>query len=128
MKSNQTQSSNTTGIRDNHYFGKVGNFLNEKIQANATCRFVSAYFSIFGFEALRASLLEIDELHFLFGDPAFIKQIDVEQSQAKAFNIIEQDLWLKNRLEQKAIAKLCTQWISEKVKIHSLIKSNLGSM
>lgn len=125
MKSDQTQSSNTSGIRDNHYFGKVGDFLNEKIQANAKCRFVSAYFSIFGFEALRASLSDIDELHFLFGDPAFIKQIDVEQSQAKAFDITEQDLWLINRLEQKAIAKMCAAWITEKVKIHSLIKSNL---
>jgi hypothetical protein len=35
-----------SGIRDNHDFGKVGDFLKEKIQPNAQLRFVSAYFSI----------------------------------------------------------------------------------
>ncbi len=125
MKSKETTSINTSSIRDNHYFGKVGDFLNEKIQPNAKLRFVSAYFSIFGFEALRESLSNIDHLKLLFGDPTFIKQLDVKQYQAKAFDIIEQDLWLTNRLEQKAIAKMCAEWISEKVEIHSLIKSNL---
>ncbi len=28
MKNDQALSSNTSGIRDNHYFGKVGDFLN----------------------------------------------------------------------------------------------------
>jgi SNF2 family DNA or RNA helicase len=125
MNNQHKDTTKNSGIRDNHYFGKVGDFLNEKIQPNANLRFVSAYFSIFGFEALRESLSEIDKLRFLFGDPAFIKQIDAEQSQAKAFDIIEQDLWLKNRLEQKAIAKICAKWIDERVEIHSLIKSNL---
>jgi len=95
MNNQHKDTTKNSGIRDNHYFGKVGDFLNEKIQPNANLRFVSAYFSIFGFEALRESLSEIDKLRFLFGDPAFIKQIDAEQSKAKAFDIIEQDLWLK---------------------------------
>lgn len=117
--------TNQSGIRDNHDFGKVGEFLKEKIQANAQLRFVSAYFSIFGFEALKEELLSIDKLHFLFGEPTFVKQLDVAQTQAKAFHIIEQDLWLTNRLNQKAIAKICAEWIREKVEIRSLIQSNL---
>ena len=114
-----------SGIRDNHDFGKVGDFLKEKIQPNAQLRFVSAYFSIFGFEALKAELLPIDKLQFLFGEPTFVKQLDVAQSQAKAFHIVEQDLWLNNRLNQKAIAKTCADWILEKVEIRSLIQTNL---
>jgi hypothetical protein len=57
----------------------VGDFLNEKIQPNANLRFVSAYFSIFGFEALRESLSEIDKLRFLFGDQQqpFIELADI---------------------------------------------------
>jgi SNF2 family DNA or RNA helicase len=114
-----------SGIRDNHDFGKVGDFLKEKIQPNAQLRFVSAYFSIFGFEALKAELLPIDKLQFLFGEPTFVKQLDVAQSQAKAFHIVEQDLWLNNRLNQKAIAKTCANWITKKVEIRSLIQTNL---
>ena len=75
MNNDNIQLANHSGIRDNHDFGKVGEFLNEKIQANAELRFVSAYFSIFGFETLRESLTEIKTLHFLFGDPAFIKPL-----------------------------------------------------
>ncbi|MCX7074507.1 MAG: phospholipase D-like domain-containing protein [Methylococcales bacterium] len=118
-------TANQSGIRDNHRFGKVGDFLNEKIQPEAQLRFVSAYFSIFGFEALREQLLDIDKLQFLFGEPTFVKQLDVEQSQAKSFDIIEQNLWLNNRLNQKAIAKTCADWIAEKVEIRSLIQTNL---
>ncbi len=57
----------------------MGDFLNEKIQPNANLRFVSAYFSIFGFEALRESLSEIDKLRFLFGDQQqpFIELADI---------------------------------------------------
>lgn len=123
MNSKNTPQS---GIRDNHDFGKVGDFLKEKIHPNAQLRFVSAYFSIFGFEALKAELLPIDKLQFLFGEPTFVKQLDLEKSQVKAFDIVEQDLQLSvKRLEQKAIAKTCADWITEKVEIRSLIKSNL---
>ncbi len=115
-----------SGIRDNHNFGKVGDFLKDKIQSNAQLRFVSAYFSIFGFEALREELSAIDKLQFLFGEPTFVKQLDLEKSQVKAFDILEQDLQLSvKRLEQKAIAKTCADWITEKVEIRSLIKTNL---
>ena len=74
---------------------------------------------------MRKQLVSIEKLHFLFGEPTFINQLDAGIAQAKAFDIIEQDLWLKNRLEQKAIAKDCADWISDKVEIRSLIKSHL---
>jgi SNF2 family DNA or RNA helicase len=125
MKNDNPNVTTNSGIRDNHHFGKVGDFLKDKIQPTATLRFVSAYFSIFGFETLREQLLTIEKLHFLFGEPTFVNQLDTGQAQAKAFDIIEQDLWLRNRLEQKAIAKVCADWISEKVEIRSLIKSHL---
>jgi len=79
MNNQHKDTTKNSGIRDNHYFGKVGDFLNEKIQPNANLRFVSAYFSIFGFEALRESLSEIDKLRFLFGDQQqpFIELADI---------------------------------------------------
>ena len=43
----------SSGIRDNHSYGKVGDFLSEKIKPDGTLSIVSAYFSIYGFDALR---------------------------------------------------------------------------
>lgn len=40
-----------SGIRDNHKRGKVGEFLLEKIQAGSKLSFVSAYFTIYAYEA-----------------------------------------------------------------------------
>ncbi|MDD5229253.1 MAG: phospholipase D-like domain-containing protein [Methylococcales bacterium] len=114
-----------SGIRDNRHFGKVGDFLKQKIQPNSKLRFVSAYFSIFGFEALKSELLPIDKLQFLFGEPTFIKPLDVAQTEAKNFTIVDNDLSLLNRLKQKALAKVCADWIVEKVEIRSLIQTNL---
>jgi|GEM_PF-4607926 len=38
-----------SGIRDNHKRGKVGDFLQEKIQSGAKFSFVSAYFTIYAY-------------------------------------------------------------------------------
>jgi superfamily II DNA or RNA helicase len=114
-----------SGIRDNRNFGKVGEFLQQKIQPQSELRFVSAYFSLFGFEALKTELEAIEKLHFLFGEPAFIKPLDVKQTEARNFAIVDNDLSLLNRLKQKALAKACADWIGEKVEIRSLIQSNL---
>ena len=115
----------TSGIRDNHTFGKVGDFLAKKIVSDSELSIVSAYFSIYGFETLQKQLADIKNLRFLFGEPNFIEQIDPAKTESKTFDITEQGLGLKNRLEQKAIAKACADWIIHKVEIRSLIKSNL---
>lgn len=117
--------TSSSGIRDNHNYGKVGIFLKEKIKTDVQLSIVSAYFSIYGFEPLRKELAEINHLRFLFGEPRFIEQIDPTRTETKAFDITEEGLGLKNRLEQKAIAKACADWIEAKVEIRSLIKSNL---
>ena len=119
--------TSSSGIRDNYSYGKVGDFLKEKIKADTQLSIVSAYFSIYGFEPLRKELAEIEHLRFLFGEPNFIEQIDPTKTKSKAFDITEQGLGisLNNRLEQKAIAKACADWIEKKVEIRSLIKANL---
>ena len=64
-----------SGIRDNHHRGTVGDFLKAKIQPGSTLSIVSAYFTIYAFEALKESLVDIENLNFLFGEPRFIKSI-----------------------------------------------------
>jgi hypothetical protein len=65
----------TSGIRDNHLRGSVGDFLKKKIRDDARLSFVSAYFTIYAFESLKSQLLNIDHLDFLFGEPRFIPKI-----------------------------------------------------
>ena len=114
-----------SGIRDNHHRGTVGDFLKAKIQPGSTLSIVSAYFTIYAFEALKESLVDIENLNFLFGEPRFIKSIDPNKTDKKAFNIEDDGLLLQNRLEQKCVAKECAEWIKSKVRIRSVKKSNL---
>lgn len=115
----------SSGIRDNYSRGTVGNFLREKIRAGSTLSFVSAYFTIYAFEALKEQLDAIDSLQFLFGEPQFIKSLDPQRTDKKAFKIEDDALQLVNRLEQKCIAKECARWITEKVQIRSVKQVNL---
>ena len=115
----------TSGIRDNFAYGTVGDFLKEKVRSGSTLSIVSAYFTIYAFEALREQLSSIDGLRFLFGEPRFIKSLDPERTDKKAFKIEDEGLQLANRLEQKRIAKECAEWIAEKVQVRSVTRSNL---
>lgn len=109
-----------SGIRDNHNRGNVGDFLKDKIQSGSKLSFVSAYFTIYARHALKEELGSIDPLRFLFGEPRFIQSLDPERADKKAFDIEDSQLQLKNRLEQKLIAKECAQWIKDKVDIRSV--------
>lgn len=114
-----------SGIRDNHRRGAVGDFLKEKIKTGSELSIVSAYFTLYAFEALKNRLWNIRELRFLFGEPTFIKSLDPEKTDKKIFRIEEDGLKLANRLQQKAVAKECADWIAEKVAVKSVKQSNL---
>ncbi len=60
-----------SGILDNHYRGKVGEYLKEEIKTGSDLSIVSAYFTIFAFDKLKDQLQHIDHLRFLFGEPTF---------------------------------------------------------
>ncbi len=114
-----------SGIRDNHLRGTVGGFLKEKIQSGSALSIVSAYFTIYAFEALKPQLLSIDSLRFLFGEPRFVRSLDPDKTDKKAFKIEDDGLRLENRLEQKRIARECAEWIAGKVEIRSVKQANL---
>jgi SNF2 family DNA or RNA helicase len=115
----------SSGIRDNYIRGTVGSFLKEKVQSGSTLSVVSAYFTIYAYEALKAQLNTITGLRFLFGEPRFIQSLDPEKIDKKAFKIEDDGLQLVNRLEQKRVARECAQWITEKVHIRSVKHANL---
>ncbi len=116
--------SNNSHIRDNKMYGTVADFLRDKIQDGSSLSFVSAYFTINAFNALRDELTNIKELRFLFGEPEFIQSIDPNKTDSKAFNLTETGLELRRHLEQSEIAKACKKWIKDKVTIKSVEKSN----
>ena len=114
-----------SGIRDNRERGTVGEFLESQIKNGSSLSIVSAYFTIYAFEALKSSLLGIKDLRFLFGEPQFIKKLDPEKTEKKSFIIDSDGLHLRNQLHLKRVARECADWIEEKVEIRSIRESNL---
>lgn len=106
-----------SGIRDNRNRGKVAEFLKEKVTAGSQLSVVSAYFTIYAYEALSTNLDQIESLKFLFGEPKFIQTLDPEKNDKKAFKIEDEGLELTNRLQQKEVASRCADWIRNKVEI-----------
>ncbi|PLC50028.1 ATP-dependent helicase [Pollutimonas subterranea] len=113
------------GIRDNHTRGKVADFLAEKMAAGSRLSVVSAYFTIYAYDALSSQLDEINHLNFLFGEPRFIASLDPDKTDKKAFKIEDEGLELANRLQQKEIARRCAAWLRDKVDIRSVRQANL---
>ena len=74
---------------------------------------------------MQHSLNKIEELRFLFGDPDFVKRMDPNNTDKKAFDITDTGLELNQQLRQKPIAKACAEWIKEKVEIRTTRQSNL---
>lgn len=109
-----------SGIRDNYGRGAVGDFLKEKIQGGSDLSIVSAYFTIYAYEALKENLDQIEHLRFLFGEPRFIRSLDPEKTDKKAYNIEDGNLHLTNRLEQRRVARECAAWLEQKTEIRSV--------
>jgi SNF2 family DNA or RNA helicase len=120
-----TNGSNSFGIRDNHSRGKVADFIKEKVTAGSKLSVVSAYFTIYAYEALSAELDQVEQLHFLFGEPRFIASLDPEKTDKKSFKIEDEGLELDNRLQQKEIARRCADWLRDKVEVRSIRQANL---
>jgi len=114
-----------SGLRDNHKRGTVAGFLNDTIGTHANLSIVSAYFTIYAYEAMSAALDQIGQCRFLFGEPTFVNRLDPERSEKKVFTLQEQGLRLSNQLQQKKVAKQCAQWITDKVDIRTIRQTNL---
>lgn len=118
-------SAPESGILDNYLRGSVGDFLKGKIQEGSALSIVSAYFTIYAYESLKAELDRIDHLRFLFGEPRFINSLDPNKNDSKAYTIQDDGLHLHNQLQQSRIARECYEWITQKVEIRSVKQANL---
>lgn len=112
----------------NNISERVIDDLQTKLSKGSTVSVAAASFSIYAYEALKEELENVDELRFIFTSPTFIK--DKVKKEKREFFIPklnrERNLYgsdfevkLRNKLEQKAIAKECADWIRRKVKFKS---------
>jgi len=118
-------TTNSSGLRDNHTRGTVADFIRAKTQDGSKLSIVSAYFTIYAYDALKEELDRIDHLDFLFGEPSFVNRLDPNKTEKKAFIIDADGLELSNKLQQKRVAKECADWIDRKVDIRTIKQSNL---
>jgi hypothetical protein len=61
------QSTPTSGIRDNHTRSIVADFLKSHIKEGSRLSVVSAFFTIYAYEALKDHLNRIGHMDFRFG-------------------------------------------------------------
>ena len=103
----------------------VGDFLRDRITHGSLLSVVSAYFTIYGYDALRDRLDQIDHLRFLYGDPRGLGTLDPEEAEDKAFRLTsEGGLELVQALRQKPLARACARWIERKVDVRTVQRSN----
>lgn len=117
----------------------LGDDLRETIQTGDKLRIAASCFSIYAYEALKSELRNIDELEFIFTSPTFVPSAvtDKIRKERREFFIpqdkrsqnesslygTEFEIQLRNKLNQKAIAKECASWIRKK----ATFKSNTTS-
>jgi len=116
--------ASTSAIRDNHFCGTVADYLRPYLTSGARMSVVSAYFTIYAFDALKECLNQIEHMDFLFGEPRFVRSLDPSRMEAKEFIIDQDGLKLVNTLRQKRVAKECAEWIRRKVDIRSVTQTN----
>ncbi len=103
--------------------GSVGQYLRAEIKPETKLSFVSAYFTVNAFDALKTELESADSLRFLFGEPSFIAEIDADKHTKKNFRLTEDGLELAQSLAQRPIAKACAAWLKQMVEIRSIRQS-----
>lgn len=110
-------------IRDNHKYGTVASYLQEFIKPGDKLSFVSAYFTVPAYLALREHLDSIGSMRFLFGEPRFLSNLDPDHVQSKAFALRDEGMVLENQAKLRAGARQCAEWIEKNnVEIRSVIK------
>ena len=111
-------------ILDNRHHS-VADFLRAHLSDADVYRLVSAYFTIYGYEALESELRGVKEVRFLFGDPASVGELDPGEKEPKSFDLTEDGLSPHHVLQQKHLARRCEEWVRRRgVSIRSIGKSN----
>ena len=123
-------------ILDNKQQGRVIDELRPGLRPGAKLAVISAYFTIYAYEALKKELAGIEEMRFIFTTPSYIKQKSdfqrefyiASRSMGNRLSGNDFELKLRNKLTQSAIAKECAEWLRKKVRIKSYRETNPAQM
>ncbi|MCA0200153.1 MAG: DEAD/DEAH box helicase family protein [Proteobacteria bacterium] len=110
----------------------LGDDLKQTLKPGARLKVAASCFSMYAYEALKAELEKIEELHFIFTAPAFVTDevTDKIRRERREFHIPKLDrerslygsefeIQLRNKLTQRAIAKECADWLQRKARFRS---------
>jgi hypothetical protein len=119
-----TDQHQHSAIRDNHSHGTVGDFLKSVISEGSRVSIVSAYFTVYAYERLGEQLDTIEEMRFLFGEPTFINNVDVDSRARRSMVLEDESLSIppEEQITQRSTAAECAKWLREKVKIRSMVR------
>ena len=111
-------------IIDNEASTVVG-YLKQNLSGAEAFSFVSAYFTIYGYELLEQELNNVGDVRFLFGEPDSVESLDPGKREPKSFELTEQGLVPNHTLQQKHLAKRCAEWVGkDTVAVRSVSRSN----
>jgi hypothetical protein len=110
----------------------LGEDLKHELTRNTKLKIAASCFSIYAFAALKKELQHIDSLQFIFTSPTFVptEATDKIKKERREFHIpkpsaeknfygTEFEIQLRNKLNQRAIAKECADWILSKATFKS---------
>ncbi|WP_079710194.1 helicase-related protein [Paraliobacillus ryukyuensis] len=118
-------------VLNNKSMGMIGESLKKDIRANSKLSIMSAYFTIYAFDALKKQLSKVDRVKFLFTEPTFTsssKKTDGQIIREKSIAGFEDEAKFRNQLNQHKIAKECAEWLQEKVEVKSMKNGSPMSM
>ena len=103
----------------------VGDFLASRLDGASRFRLATAYFSVYGHDALANQLGDKSPpTQFLFGAPELVGNINAGDQPARPFNLSEEGLEFAtgDPLNQSPLAKKCADWVKQSVEIRRLKK------
>ena len=104
--------------------------MEKTIKKGSKVSIAAACFSMYAYQQLKDELDKVEEFRFIFTSPTFIKERAEKQkrefyiprlSRETSLYGTEFEIKLRNEMTQRAIAKECAQWISQK----AVFKSNV---
>ena len=104
---------------------KVGDFLASRLDGASRFRLATAYFSVYGHDALANQLgKKSPPTQFLFGAPELVGNINAGEQPPRPFNLSEEGLEFAtgDPLNQSPLAKKCADWVKQSVEIRRLKK------
>jgi hypothetical protein len=109
-----------------------GDDLKNVLGSGARVKVAASCFSMYAFETLKAELEHVEEFHFIFTSPTFAAEevTDKIRKERKEFHIpklnrerslygSEFEIHLRNKLNQRAIARECADWLRRKARFMS---------